>query len=120
MVDIITMLFTLVRNYFPAEVRWSPLQDVFDIFTFSMVMFTILYCQFFALRYAAGLWNSTCAILHLPLVLTPYLSPAQHTDCIQSLIRSGTSAGSRGAAVSTECQHQHLPGSSRSPDRLHV
>ena len=50
MVDIITMLFTLVRQYFPAEFRWSPLQDVFDIFTFSMVMFTILYCMFFALR----------------------------------------------------------------------
>ena len=66
MVDIITMLFTLVRNYFPAEIRWSPLQDVFDIFTFSMVMFTILYCMFFALR--CGLWlpaelvHELCAI----------------------------------------------------------
>ena len=68
MVDIITMLFTLVRNYFPAEVRWSPLQDVFDIFTFSMVMFTILYCQFFALRYAAGLCSGSfvpCCAVHL-------------------------------------------------------
>ena len=53
MVDIITMLFTLVRNYFPAEIRWSPLQDVFDIFTFSMIMFTILYCMFFALRWGS-------------------------------------------------------------------
>jgi len=52
--DIVTMLFTLVRQYFPAEIRWSPLMNWYDMFAFNACMCTIVYCIVCALmgRYA--------------------------------------------------------------------
>ena len=44
MLDIVTMLFTLVRQYFPAEFRWSSLMHVYDMFAYNMCLVTILYC----------------------------------------------------------------------------
>ncbi len=42
--DIVTMLFTLVRQYFPAEIRWSPLMNWYDMFAFNACICTIVYC----------------------------------------------------------------------------
>lgn len=50
MLDIITMVFNLLRSYFPAEFRWSILMDLYDMFAFNACMCTIVYCMFYALR----------------------------------------------------------------------
>lgn len=42
--DIVTMLFTLVRTYFPGEIRWSPIMNWFDMYAYNMCMCTIIYC----------------------------------------------------------------------------
>ncbi len=49
MLDIVSMLFTLLRAYVPAEFRWSLLMDFYDIFSWNVCMCTIAYCVFFAL-----------------------------------------------------------------------
>ena len=49
MLDIVSMLFTLLRAYVPAEFRWSYLMDIYDMFAWNVTMATILYCVFFAL-----------------------------------------------------------------------
>lgn len=52
MLDIVSMLFTLLRAYVPAEFRWSYLMDLYDMFAWNITMCTILYCVFFALACA--------------------------------------------------------------------
>jgi hypothetical protein len=52
MLDIVSMLFTLLRAYVPAEFRWSYLMDIYDMFAWNVTMATILYCVFFALACA--------------------------------------------------------------------
>ena len=52
MLDIVSMLFTLLRAYVPAEFRWSFLMDLYDMFAWNITMCTILYCVFFALACA--------------------------------------------------------------------
>ena len=49
MLDIVVMLFTIVRTYFPAEVRWSVVLDIFDMFSWNICMGTIIYCVFWTL-----------------------------------------------------------------------
>ena len=49
MLDIVSMLFTLLRAYVPAEFRWSLLMDFYDMFSWNICMCTIVYCVFFAL-----------------------------------------------------------------------
>lgn len=49
MLDIVSMLFTLLRAYVPAEFRWSLLMDFYDMFSWNICMCTIAYCVFFAL-----------------------------------------------------------------------
>ncbi len=51
MLDIVCMLFHIIRAYFPAEVRWSMLLPMFDNFAFISCMTTVLYCIWFTLRY---------------------------------------------------------------------
>lgn len=50
MLDIVCMLFHIVRAYFPAEVRWSNLLLTFDKFAFVACMTTVIYCMYFTLR----------------------------------------------------------------------
>ena len=50
MLDIVVMLFNILRAYFPAEIRWSVLMVLFDKFSFLCCMATILYGVFFTLR----------------------------------------------------------------------
>lgn len=52
MLDIVSMLFTLLRAYVPAEIRWSYIMDLYDMFSWNICMCTILYCVFFSLAYA--------------------------------------------------------------------
>ena len=49
MLDIVSMLFTLLRAYVPAEFRWSLLMDFYDMISWNICMCTIVYCVFFAL-----------------------------------------------------------------------
>ncbi len=53
MLDIVSMLFTLLRAYVPAEVRWSFILDIYDMFSWNICMCTILYCVFFSLACAS-------------------------------------------------------------------
>ena len=49
MLDIVSMLFTLIRTYIPSEIRWSYLMDLYDMFAWNICISTLLYCVFFAL-----------------------------------------------------------------------
>lgn len=49
MLDIVSMLFTLLRTYIPAEIRWSYVLDLYDMFAWNICMSVLLYCVFFAL-----------------------------------------------------------------------
>lgn len=50
MIDIVAMLFTILRSYFPAELRWTSVLSVFDNFSWHFVMFPVLYCILFSLK----------------------------------------------------------------------
>eukprot|EP00192_Tetraselmis_astigmatica_P020114 CAMPEP_0117666874 /NCGR_PEP_ID=MMETSP0804-20121206/10629_1 /TAXON_ID=1074897 /ORGANISM="Tetraselmis astigmatica, Strain CCMP880" /LENGTH=217 /DNA_ID=CAMNT_0005474489 /DNA_START=201 /DNA_END=855 /DNA_ORIENTATION=+ len=50
MLDIVVMLFNIIRAYFPAEIRWSVIMILFDKFAFLACMATVLYGIFFTLR----------------------------------------------------------------------
>ena len=49
MLDIVVMLFSIVRAYFPAELRWSLILTSFDMFSWNICMGTIIYCVFWTL-----------------------------------------------------------------------
>ncbi|KAL0044418.1 hypothetical protein WJX82_005391 [Trebouxia sp. C0006] len=49
MLDIVVMLFSIVRAYFPAEFRWSAILVTFDMFSWNISMGTIIYCVFWTL-----------------------------------------------------------------------
>ena len=51
MLDIVSMLFTLLRTYIPSEIRWSFIMDLYDMFAWNICMCTLVYCIFFALWY---------------------------------------------------------------------
>jgi uncharacterized membrane protein len=48
--DIVVMLATLVRSYFPPDVLWSPFLSVFDAFAWSGVSLPIVYCVVWAIK----------------------------------------------------------------------
>ena len=50
MLDIVVMLFNILRAYFPAEIRWSVIMNLFDKVAFLCCMATILYGVWFTLR----------------------------------------------------------------------
>ena len=54
MLDIVSMLFTLLRAYVPAEFRWSYLMDIYDMFAWNVT--SLLHCP--ALTPAAKGWSS--------------------------------------------------------------
>ena len=49
MLDIVVMLFSIIRAYFPAEFRWSAVLVTFDMFSWNICMGTIIYCVFWTL-----------------------------------------------------------------------
>lgn len=50
MLDIISMIFTLVRGYLPPAVMWSPLVGFYDTFSYTVCLFPVLYCIVYALE----------------------------------------------------------------------
>lgn len=50
MLDIVVMLFHIVRAYLPAEVKWSALAHFTDMFTWTCCMGTVVYAVFWTLR----------------------------------------------------------------------
>jgi hypothetical protein len=54
MLDIVVMLFHILRAYLPAEVKWSILSQYFDMFGWTCCMGTVVYCVFWTLRWGAG------------------------------------------------------------------
>lgn len=83
MLDIVSMLFTLLRAYVPAEVRWSFILDIYDMFSWNICMCTILYCVFFSLAYALLPDFSSVTIKRIPQVMTA------HVFCYLSSICEG-------------------------------
>ncbi len=63
MLDIVSMLFTLIRTYIPSEIRWSYLMDLYDMFAWNICISTLLYCVFFALwcDHAPACCSPACA-----------------------------------------------------------
>lgn len=49
MLDILAMLFQILKMYFPPEVKWSPLWWGWEIFASTSCMVAVLYCVVFAL-----------------------------------------------------------------------
>lgn len=50
MLDIVVMLFHIVRSYLPAEVKWSVLSRYIDMFSWVCCLGTVIYCVFWTLR----------------------------------------------------------------------
>jgi uncharacterized membrane protein len=50
MIDIVVMLFTIIRSYFPSELRWTAVLTVFDNFSYMFCMVPVLYCIYYSLR----------------------------------------------------------------------
>lgn len=53
MLDIVVMLFHILRAYLPAEIKWSLLGNYFDMFGWTCCMGTVLYCVFWTVRCGA-------------------------------------------------------------------
>lgn len=50
MLDIVVMLFHILRAYLPSEIKWSFLGNYFDMFGWTCCMGTVLYCVFWTVR----------------------------------------------------------------------
>ena len=50
MLDILVMLFHIVRSYLPSELKWSIVGRYFDMFAWTCCMSTVVYCVFWTLR----------------------------------------------------------------------
>ena len=50
MLDIVVMLFHILRAYLPSELKWSAVGKAFDMFGWTACMGTVVYCVFWTLR----------------------------------------------------------------------
>lgn len=50
MLDIISMIFSLLRGYLPPAVMWSPWVQAFDTFSYTICLMPVLYCIIYALE----------------------------------------------------------------------
>lgn len=50
MLDIVVMLFHIVRAYLPAELKWSAIAQLIDMFAWTCCMGTVVYAVFWTLR----------------------------------------------------------------------
>jgi hypothetical protein len=55
MLDIVVMLFHIVRAYLPAEVKWAAFAHFTDMFAWTCCMGTVVYAVFWTLRCATSL-----------------------------------------------------------------
>ena len=49
MLDIVGMIFQILRGYFPESILMSPLLDFYDTFAYTLCIFPVLYCIYYAL-----------------------------------------------------------------------
>jgi hypothetical protein len=50
MLDIVVMLFHILRAYLPSELKWSLVGQYFDMFGWTCCMGTVLYAVFWTVR----------------------------------------------------------------------
>lgn len=50
MLDIVVMLFHIIRAYLPAELKWSAISHFVDMFAWTCCMGTVVYAVFWTLR----------------------------------------------------------------------
>jgi uncharacterized membrane protein len=50
MLDIVVMLFHILRAYLPAELKWAPVAHFTDMFAWTCCMGTVVYAVFWTLR----------------------------------------------------------------------
>lgn len=50
MLDIVVMLFHIVRAYLPAELKWSAIAHFVDMFAWTCCLGTVVYAVFWTLR----------------------------------------------------------------------
>lgn len=50
MLDIVVMLFHILRAYLPSELKWSVIGQYFDMFGWTCCMGTVLYAVFWTVR----------------------------------------------------------------------
>jgi hypothetical protein len=55
MLDIVVMLFHILRAYLPSELKWSIIGQYADMFGFTCCMATILYAVFWTVRCVTGM-----------------------------------------------------------------
>lgn len=53
MLDIVVMLFHILKSYMPAELKWSVVAKYIDMFAWTCCLGTVIYCVFWTLRCAA-------------------------------------------------------------------
>ena len=81
MLDIVGMIFQILRGYFPQSILMSPVVDFYDTLAYSLCIFPVLYCIYYALTYVfvgflAGVWRKresegrTKPFTHRPLLRT--------------------------------------------------
>lgn len=49
MLDIVGMIFQILRGYFPESVLHSPLVDFYDTISYTLCLFPVLYCIYYSL-----------------------------------------------------------------------
>ena len=50
MLDILVMLFHILRAYLPAELKWAVVGRWCDMFAWTCCMTTVVYCVFWTIR----------------------------------------------------------------------
>jgi hypothetical protein len=49
MLDIVGMIFQILRGYFPESILMSPVLDFYDTISYTLCLFPVLYCIYYAL-----------------------------------------------------------------------
>lgn len=50
MLDIVSMIFTILRGYLPPGIMWSPAVQAYDTFAYTICLMPVLYCIVYALE----------------------------------------------------------------------
>lgn len=84
MLDIVSMLFTLLRTYIPSEIRWSFIMDLYDMFAWNICMCTLVYCIFFALWRVPRHMPAPLLTLDLTRLAMGFASAQARSDCSEA------------------------------------
>ena len=70
MLDIVVMLFHILRAYLPSELKWSLVGQYFDMFGWTCCMGTVLYAVFWTVRCVRVLaWMAVVVVVACGLVV---------------------------------------------------